>query len=863
MPSALAKVQTIVTARPARKGVPLTLALVSFLVHQARAAEPAPNIHGESIEQVAERTGYTAEEIEQYFPPIRGWGRYGVEPEPVKIADTFARDRFKAPPPPGVHPRIYFGPDDLPALRQRIRDSHVLGDLVAGIRGRLLQMSPNQEDWENVPYKPSEEDYRRYAEQGMHIDRRMGFRGPWVGGWVNELAAGRVPKELDETWDNRPGQQGGQRHYLMHLLPYEAFRCLVDDDAEAGRRIGAALTTICRRFQQDIAKYRESDNWQSFYQEIQSQSLGLTYDWAHKWMTDEQRAIVRKTIADMTAGKYFLGQDHVPGFPGNTSNWNIIHANLLPMVLSIEGEEGFDPDVYRRIVEGLCKWVYVASGPQGAPFEGLKKSAYAPWWLIPLAKRGETFLGTGYAKSHARKFLLHTMLPWGGEHVFETGIGPLNRDIVAFKYAHPTDPVIDVLFGSTVRDRFPGAPIGPWPNIRTTYPPPWWQLFVGDDPLGARGDQYDFDAALAGLCERLKHSEPVSYYSDFRGLWTARSAWEPEAAFLYFEPRNVPGGHTRASRNEFVFAALGRVWAHRTEAVEDTSELHSVVLIDGKGQGKQGGRCPTGRTVAVVDTPHASFAAADAAWAYGHVLVSADNDKAEPVPHSPNDSRLKRSKLPWMDRPWSFLPNWATGCKPAPGQDPGGHGYWVPYNPVEYAYRTVGLVRGEHPYALVIDDVKKDAGTHLYLWLMQVPDDLLLVSRSAGTPGKDQVLDLVLGEKDGDRRLLVRVLAAGSNTSEAKLTQAEARLETYQKEHRGRVTHYQRLTLPLEAVVAHYVVLLYPLRHGAALPETRWSGRQLTLKLPGQTDTFDFAPDDDGRTRVKVARAGKTVLDVQ
>jgi hypothetical protein len=30
---------------------------------------------------------------------------------------------------------------------------------------------------------------------------------------------------------------------------------------------------------------------------------------------------------------------------------------------------------------------------------------------------------------------------------------------------------------------------------------------------------------------------------------------------LYFEPRHVHGGHTRASRGEFVFAALGRVWA--------------------------------------------------------------------------------------------------------------------------------------------------------------------------------------------------------------------------------------------------------------------------------------------------------------
>ena len=61
------------------------------------------------------------------------------------------------------------------------------------------------------------------------------------------------------------------------------------------------------------------------------------------------------------------GLDQVPAFPGNTSNWVIIHMNLLPLVLSIEGEEGYDPAVTARLVEGLRKWVYVACGPKGAP----------------------------------------------------------------------------------------------------------------------------------------------------------------------------------------------------------------------------------------------------------------------------------------------------------------------------------------------------------------------------------------------------------------------------------------------------------------------------------------------------------------
>jgi len=827
-------------------------------ISSATAAEPAPNIHGETVEQVAERTGYTAEEVRASFPPIEKWQ---VQPRPGTPADSFARERFKAPPKPGVHPRVYFGPGDLPAIRRRLKQTQVGRLRMAGIRGRLLQLSPTRADWESVPYKPKEEDYRRYAARGLHIQPRMGYRGAWLGGWVNELAKGDVPEQMEADWPKRLSRN--PRGYLMHLLPYEAFRCLIDEDAAAGRRVAAALTTIARRYAKDMARWQKTDNWQLIYWQLHSHSIGLTYDWAHRWMTDGQRATVRRCIAGITKGKRYLGLDHLPSYPGNTSNWNIIHANLLPMVLAIEGEAGYDSAVYARIVEGLRKWVYVASGPEGAPFEGLTKSAYGAVWLLPLAMRGEALIGSQWAKAHARRFLLHTMLPRGGEHVFETGIGPLQRDIRYFKHAHPSDPVVDVLYGSFVRESFAPGARGGWPNVRTSYAPPW-DLFVADDPAGAAGASYDYGKALDGLLGELAKREPLTYFSDYRGLIVTRSAWTKDAAFLYFEPRNVPGGHTRASRNEFVFASHGRVWAHRTVAVEDTSELHSVVLIDGRGQGKSGGRCPAGRTVAFADTPAATFAAADAVWAYSHVLVPADRKGAEPIALTPNDSRLRPGPLPWMDRPWSFLPNWATGCKPAAGRDPGGHGWWEPYNPVRHAYRTCGLVRSERPYVLIVDDVRKDDAEHDYTWLMQIPDDVILVSKTPCPPSRKGVVDLLLGDEPG-RRLLVRVLAAGSSPAEAKGTADGAKLETFEKTFRNRTTTHQRLTLPLRAVVGHFKILLLPLREGESPPQTTLSADGTTLSIirAKQKDTFTFHVAKDGRTRVTMKRDGKQTLTVQ
>ncbi len=818
----------------------------------ASAAAPAPDIHGETVEQVAARTGYTEEEIRTVFPPIEAWP---LEPRPGAPAPTFAADRFKPPPAPGIHPRIYFNPEDLPDIRRRLKETHVGRVLMESIRGRLLQVSPKEEDWEGVPYKPKPEDYARFAARGLRIEARAGYRGPWVGGWINDLAAGKVPAGLDGTW-TEPAPDS-QRQYLLHLLPFEAFRCLVDEDDEGGRRIGAALATLARCLRHTMATWSVTTNWQAVYQPLGSDSVGLTYDWAHRWMTEEQRDVVRKAIAEITRGKQYIGLDHVPAFPGNTSNWNIIHANLLPMVLAIEGEEGYDVAVYGRIVEGLKKWVYVASGPDGAPFEGLTKSTYAPHWLLPLARRGHPFIGSQWSVNHVRRFHLHVMLPWGGDYVFETGIGP-PRDVAPFKFAHPSDPVVDLVYGETVRDLFGGEEPdrGRWPNCRTTYAPWWPYLVLADDPIGAEGGRYDIDKAFDRVMALLAKTEPLTYFSDTRGLMTARTAWDRDAAFLYFEPRHVPGGHNRASRNEFVFASHGRLWAHRTVAVEDTSELHSVVLVDGQGQGKSGGRCPAGRTVAFADAPQATFAAADAAWAYGHVLVSADHKQAEPVTVTPNDSRLSRSPLPWMDRPWFFLPNWSTGCKPAPKKDPGGHGYWIPHNPVRHAYRTCGLVRGAHPYVLVVDDIRKDDAEHDYAWLMQVPDDVKVASTVPGTIGRDGVVDLVLADGAG-RRLLVRVLAAG-DTAQARQTQAKAALETFENKTQKGTTRHQRVVLPLRAVTGHFVVLLFPHREGEALPATRWEdgGRRVAVAWPDQQDACALTPGDDGRTRLALSRDG-------
>ncbi len=166
------------------------------------SAALAPNIPDMTLDEVAFRTGYMVKEIKAFFPPIEQWGALGIEPKPETIADTYARERFKRPPAPYVHPRVYFGPEDLPRLLKHLQESQLARTQMELMRGRCLQISPNEKDWLEVPYGQKQMDavYDDYLAKGMRINRRMGYHGPWVGGWINELAAGKDPEYLAGKW---------------------------------------------------------------------------------------------------------------------------------------------------------------------------------------------------------------------------------------------------------------------------------------------------------------------------------------------------------------------------------------------------------------------------------------------------------------------------------------------------------------------------------------------------------------------------------------------------------------------------------------------------------------------------------------
>jgi hypothetical protein len=205
------------------------------------------------------------------------------------------------------------------------------------------------------------------------------------------------------------------------------------------------------------------------------------------------------------------------------------------------------------------------------------------------------------------------------------------------------------------------------------------------------------------------------------------------------------------------------------------------------------------------------------------------------------------------------------------------HSYWdnnwgptmrAPFNPVEFAFRTAGIVRSEsasgmddRAYAVVVDDLRKAsvaAGRsmqdHLYEWVMQVPTGATLLPRSDGR------IVLAMGDqrRTGEPLLLVEPIPAVRGEIAPRL-ESHALSNSPDSSMNGK-----RLVLATRGVEARFRVLLIPMRSGGAIPALSVdAGRQrVSLAWEHQSDTLTFMPGEDGRTRLRVLRNGAEIVHV-
>ncbi len=285
--------------------------------------------------------GYSDEEIRKYFdfPQVYEFDATGL-----------AAERVKSPPAPGVHPRVFFDGQDLPALRKKLGESKPGKLQMDAIRATLTKDLTGEK--------------ARFASLYDAAVRGEGS-----------------PEMLDVQ--------------VSCAIIYEAFRCLIDGDDAGGKKAAAALVTLAKLDDAELDKAFAMEDAKPHtpgatpgsgvairpplhdYQETKGLTqhglLGLGYDFAYGWMDEAQRDVVRTVIAKASSNMTLLCAEGLPAFPANVSNWIPMHMRLILLLCAIEGEKGYDAGSYKRCLEGYKRHLNVACFPAGDMYESMGK----------------------------------------------------------------------------------------------------------------------------------------------------------------------------------------------------------------------------------------------------------------------------------------------------------------------------------------------------------------------------------------------------------------------------------------------------------------------------------------------------------
>ncbi len=768
-------------------------------------------------------------------------------------------ERLSKVPPPGVHPRLLISPDDLPGLRRRLKETNV---------GKAL-----------------------YATLQKRLDTTLRDPKNWGSEFYSLLAKGDT-KAVNALVKEHKGMPPGVGHYqpFLYAIVMEAFDALITDDKARGEKAAAAIATYAEMIRPGIEAAGElpmgDDSWraktsgpktgsevsdQGLRDGVGGHLLGYAYDFAWPFMSEAQRAAVRKTIAAATAGKLWMGAR----LPNHFRNWNWIAVGLQQplLALAIEGEEGYDPRVYDLGVKIARDYLTYGISPSGISTEAVGYTQFGLVWANPFViaaqRRGADLLGHGHHRAML-DWYLHTGLPTRDQWL-STGdggdTGPSVGTLSMWRYFFPGDPKAEALWRSLLHASKGKALDG---NFHIIEPLLWADADpLLELPLSADGK----DLQALGL--------PPVVFDPVRSSLIARSGWDANAAWMQFECRtdSVGASHEHADRGNFAFAALGRTWAKDNFRSVETRH-HNSILVDGLGQGYWPG---PGVWLGTSEAGTLLIAACDAKpaydWFWPKQIVTEDPDAFIRFPFPRWDS-YKTEAVEFQKR--------IAGLKGEKDSRPGVVGFWkgfeksdprlwdedawpvrFPHNPVERAFRTVAFERGKNPWLLVVDDIQKDDSERLYEWLMQTGMNTEIASIS----GNDIILcdatasrneaGIVMPEK-GARQLLVRILDMKDPARPIDYQgRPSVRLETFERkdtllpESAGLSGSRsfgldKRLVIASRSKAPDFKILLYPFRKGEELPKTVWNAdrTELTIETGAARQTLSVKTSPEGRTLI-------------
>ncbi len=740
--------------------------------------------------------------------------------------EGFAAERFPAPPPPGVHPRVFVNPEQRPALWKRLQETK---------SGRI-----------------NFEVIRNFTDAQRKADSQAAV-----------FAAKLMARELNLEQYRRSNDQ--DKRVLGLYLMYDAYRCWLEEDEATGHQVAEKLAAYADYVLRDLRdkppgpskdihpallKHGNpggvpftSRNWQGEVQDrVQHMNLGLAYDFVYNFMTGAQRKVTREMISAATYDGQHTG---MALYTKNAHNWHVFHCHLGILALCIEGEEGYDERVTYWTLENLKTYFTYGLYESGAPNERQGKGTMNPSFLAAYQKRGHNMLTMPNVYHSVAGFQLNMMEPWGTAMIYGAwGGSGLSfskwiQNNVVLKYAFPDDPVVDFIWRRSVGDDYKGLK----EQSRISFHYANYEglliqsLFLADYSSTRPTWQEDY-AAL---------NKPLDWFCPQRALMISRSDASEQAVQLYLHCQQYYSAHPRFARGNIQFNGLGRPWTYYTRVADaggplgsvNNAQHYAVVTIDDVGTGYE--PCPVTR---YINNEMAAFATADNKIGFTWGGDGKDKPGLQFL-------RYKRKYKEWMPL---YTPSFHFPGLEQTGDDMAGwkvagefsRSIWSTRFPVQRAFRTAGLVRGAHAYGLVMDDYQVDDDMHYYKWHFPLQPDLVLESQSADS--------IILAEKEGDRRLLIRVIDLKGGDGEGGYVETAAgfgwSVRVYERWHEN------RLILPSHSVAPDYKILLYPHRAGGELPVTRLKGNTLTVSWSDQVDVYSLSRSPEGATTFKLERKG-------
>ena len=725
----------------------------------------------------------------------------------VEVDDRGAR-KTRGAPAPGVHPRVFFTEEEIPDLKRRMNESWVGQNMTTIVEGELKRRRASWEAFAELDLSdPTPEQVAEYFKP----DPKRNV----LWGCCAVLAIARDDVELRELMIDTIS------NYARIVLASKEMALVTDLNGETGK-------VLNERFK----VWRENDFGTKPRWSIGDTGIAVCYDLLYNDMTPKQRDIVRKAIAVGIKGRSPWGVGNPRG-RAISNFYGYQSGELYVLQSAIEGEKGYDKGAHEGIRQVLIDYWEVGFTPNGAchedlygPTLGLREGTRG---FAALAKRGYNAFASDRYKNYVEYFAQEMEPGPDGRFVGGASGGPglpYPTTVIMMKHQRPNDPFADYVWRHYVGDG----------------------QYVGDDFAKRVKWQGWLDCMLFGT-DYERSGEPNSLESSGakltafyprRGKLITRNDLSPES--LYFQLDARPDawciGHDTVDRGHFNLCAHGRPWTMRGSWHHfRNSDDHNLVHIDGKAQGWQ---APSVKFLKHKDNGKAVTAVADLKYAYDWKWTSPwpTKDAKWPTPWEKETSNPR--DLGWPDNP-DWLPETLY-------HDDIGHvGLYLwrhPYNPVTKAFRSTIMVRGKHPYVIIVDDVKKDDKPHTYDWRMQLPTDVKMIRQNGN--------DVILGETNGNRRLLVRILQADDASGKTP-PQVNVEVASYQvnvdKKTRAEIMG-NRLIVAVDSVDPKFKIMLYPFRDDEPLPETKLVGGKLTVKGRDTTDSIAFTPTETGATEI-------------